>query len=47
VSVPGKGTTAIIDLPDQPPESARARRLPDPSRDPLAPLRVPDSRTTT
>jgi signal transduction histidine kinase len=44
-SAPGRGTTAIIDLPDQPLETARARKLPDPSRDPMVPLRVPDSRT--
>jgi signal transduction histidine kinase len=46
-SVPGKGTKAIIDLPDQTLEIARARRLPDPSRDPIVPLRIPGSRPTT
>jgi len=32
---------------DQPPETARARKLPDPSRDPMDPCVFPDSRTTS
>jgi signal transduction histidine kinase len=44
-SAVGKGTTVSIDLPQCAMAIAKARKLPDPSRDPLVALHVPNSRT--
>ncbi len=45
-STMGKGTTVSIDLPHCAMGIAKARKLPDPSRDPVLALQVPNSRTT-
>jgi signal transduction histidine kinase len=42
----GKGTTVSIDLPQCAEGIAKARKLPDPSRDPVLALHVPNSRAT-